>query len=277
MANLNVQDLIDKEVERRVEEQLELRKAEVTAAAKNSLDKIKEISNENNTTELKIALQLKRLEDTRREFETITQEKEKYLNKCAETLEHRNEAIQRAIADSSEEKIVTFNMGGTVFTTLKSTLSNMSPFFANLFSDKWRDANLTSIKDKDGNILIPKNKRDFKQNQSLKVFDVMILKLKRLLGKVPLGKSKIASYAAALWLIREYDETKSEEQVLSEDVNYLKYVHELRNERFMKFRQFIEDAPTNATGAAVVGTGDTGVSWMTKKKQRKLVRRQSVS
>ena len=45
MANLNVQDLIDKEVERRVEEQLELRKAEVTAAAKNSLDKIKEIRN----------------------------------------------------------------------------------------------------------------------------------------------------------------------------------------------------------------------------------------
>ena len=141
---------------------------------------------------------------------------------------------------------------------------------------RW-DAYKQGVIDKDGNILIPKNKRDFKQNQSLKVFDVMILKLKRVLGKVPLGKSKIASYAAALWLIREYDETKSEEQVLSEDVNYLKYVHELRNERFMKFRQFIEDAPTNATGAAVVGTGDTGVSWMTKKKQRKLVRRQSVS
>ena len=146
MANLNVQDLIDKEVERRVEERLELRKAEVTAAAKTSLDKIKEISNENNATENKIALQLKRLEATRREFETVTQEKEKYLNKCAETLEHRNEAIQRAIVDSSEEKMVTINMGGQVFTTLKSTLSNMSPFFANLFSDKWRDANLTSIK-----------------------------------------------------------------------------------------------------------------------------------
>ena len=157
MANLNVQDLIDKEVERRVEEQLELRKAEVTAAAKNSLDKIKEISNENNTTELKIALQLKRLEDTRREFETITQEKEKYLNKCAETLEHRNEAIQRAIADSSEEKIVTFNMGGTVFTTLKSTVSNMSPFFANIYSDKWRDAGSSAITDKDGNIFIDRD------------------------------------------------------------------------------------------------------------------------
>lgn len=139
------------------------------------------------------------------------------------------------------------------------------------------DAYKLGVIDKDGKILIPKNKRDFKQNQSLKVFDVMILKLKRLLGKVPLGKSKIASYAAALWLIREYDETKSEEQVLNEDVDYLKYVHDIRNERFEKFRQFIEDAPANATGAAVVGTGDTGISWMTKKKQRKLVRRQSVS
>jgi len=139
------------------------------------------------------------------------------------------------------------------------------------------DAYKLGVIDKDGKILIPKNKRDFKQNQSLKIFDVMILKLKRLLGKVPLGKSKIASYAAALWLIREYDETKSEEQVLNEDVDYLKYVHDIRNERFEKFRQFIEDAPANATGAAVVGTGDTGISWMTKKKQRKLVRRQSVS
>ena len=78
-------------------------------------------------------------------------------------------------------------------------------------------------------------------------------------------------------MIREYDETKSEEQVLNEDVDYLKYVHDIRNERFEKFRQFIEDAPANATGAAVVGTGDTGISWMPKKKQRKLVRRQSVS
>jgi|TARA_R100000084_G_scaffold87501_1_gene41842 hypothetical protein len=142
--------------------------------------------------------------------------------------------------------------------------------------DKW-DAYKTGVIDKDGNIITPKNKRDFQQKQSFKTFDIMIWKLKRLLNKIPMGKSKIASYAAALWLIREYDETKSEEQVLKEDVDFLKYMHDIRNERFEKFRQFIEDAPTNATGAAVVGTGDTGVSWMTKKKQRKLVRRQSVS
>ena len=142
--------------------------------------------------------------------------------------------------------------------------------------EKW-EAFKTGVIDKEGKIIVGKRDRDFRQKQSLKVFDVMILKLKRLIGKVPMGKSRIASYAAALWLIREYDESKSEEQILTEDVDYLTYVNTIRNERFVKFRQFIEDAPTNATGAAVVGTGDTGVSWMTKKKQRKLVRRQSVS
>ena len=142
--------------------------------------------------------------------------------------------------------------------------------------ERW-EAYKTGVIDKEGNIITPKNKRDQKQNNSFKVFDVMILKLKRLLAKVPGGRTRIASYAAALWLIREYNEQKSEEQILREDVDYLKYVNDIRNERFQKFRRFIEDAPANATGASVVGTGDSGMSWLTKKKQRKLVRRQGIS
>ena len=157
MASMNIEEIINKEVERRVAEQLELRKEEAIKAAQESLNKIKEISNENTEAQNKIALQLKTLEANRREFETITQEKEQYFHDCSKNLEQRAEAIQRSLVDSSEEKLVTINMGGKVFTTLKTTLCNMSPFFANMFSDKWRDANLTSIKDKDGNIFIDRD------------------------------------------------------------------------------------------------------------------------
>ena len=135
---------------------------------------------------------------------------------------------------------------------------------------KW-EAFKTGVIDKEGKVLIPKNKRTQEQQRSFKVFDVMILKLKRLLGKIPGGKSRIASYAAALWLIREYDESKSEEQILSEDVDYLKYIQYVRNERFSRFRKMIEDAPANAMSGGGVATFDP-ILFKSKKnvKKRKL-------
>ena len=135
---------------------------------------------------------------------------------------------------------------------------------------KW-EAFKTGVIDKEGKVLIPKNKRTPEQQRSFKVFDVMILKLKRLLGKIPGGKSRIASYAAALWLIREYDESKSEEQILSEDVDYLKYIQYVRNERFSRFRKIIEDAPVNAMSGGGVATFDP-ILFKSKKnvKKRKL-------
>jgi len=157
MSSLNIEEIINKEVTRRVANELELRKEEVSSAARESLEKIKEISNENNTTELKIALQLKKLEEERAAQLLLLDRKEQYLNECSANLENRAEAIQRAVVDSSEEKMVTINMGGTVFTTLKSTVSNMSPFFANIYSDKWRDAGSSPITDKDGNIFIDRD------------------------------------------------------------------------------------------------------------------------
>ena len=129
----------------------------------------------------------------------------------------------------------------------------------------------TGVIDRDGKVLIPKNKRSQEQQRSFKTFDVMILKLKRLLGKVPGGKSRIASYAAALWLIREYDESKSEEQILNEDVDYLKYIHQVRNERFSRFRKMIEDAPVNGIATGAIATFDP-ILFKSKKnvKKRKL-------
>ena len=68
--------------------------------------------------------------------------------------------------------------------------------------NKWDAFKEGVISDK-GDILIKKNKRTQKQKQSFQIFDVMILKLKRLLAKIPGGRTRIASYAAALWLIKE--------------------------------------------------------------------------
>ena len=133
--------------------------------------------------------------------------------------------------------------------------------------EKW-DAFKEGVIDKEGNIILKKNNRNQKQKQSLKIFDVMILRLKRLLGKIPGGKTRLASYAAALWLIKEDWQDRSEEQLLSEgitdlDVDFLEYMREARNKKFQEFITQIsnEEAPANAAGGGnVAGLGVNGPS-----------------
>ena len=133
--------------------------------------------------------------------------------------------------------------------------------------EKW-DAFKQDVIDKQGNIILKKNKRNANQKDSLKIFDVMILRLKRLLGKIPGGKTRLASYAAALWLIKEDWQDRSEEQLLSEgitdlDVDFLEYMREARNKKFQEFITQIsnEEAPANAAGGGnVAGLGVNGPS-----------------
>ena len=68
--------------------------------------------------------------------------------------------------------------------------------------EKW-EAYKEGIIDEKGNILI--KRKEFSKNAQKKAFcnfDQMILNLKKLLGKLPGGQTKLASYASALWLIR---------------------------------------------------------------------------
>jgi hypothetical protein len=70
--------------------------------------------------------------------------------------------------------------------------------------NKW-DAYDLGIIDEKGNIL--KKRKELRlsaEKKAFGVFDVMIVNLKKLLEKVPGGKSRLASYAAALFLIREW-------------------------------------------------------------------------
>jgi len=84
--------------------------------------------------------------------------------------------------------------------------------------EKW-DAYKEGIIDKNGKVLIKsKDLNTKKQRAAWRIFDRMIANLKKLLAKVPGGSSKLASYAAALFLIREYKAFTDDDMFLNEDM-----------------------------------------------------------
>ena len=82
---------------------------------------------------------------------------------------------------------------------------------------KWEAFKLGVI-DKDGSIITKKKERSREQKKAFGLFDLMVLNMKKLLGKLPGGSSKIASYAAALFLIKEY-KVFTDESLLNEDMS----------------------------------------------------------
>jgi hypothetical protein len=132
-------------------------------------------------------------------------------------------------------------------------------FLRNLVSpfDRW-EAFKKGVIDKDGNIIVQKNKRSSIQRQSLGYFDVISLNLKKLLGKVPGGRSAIASYAAALLLLREPTPLKED---FNEEID-LDYLEEKLNFYIQEVESiFGEESPTNAVGSGAIagaGVGEKG-------------------
>jgi hypothetical protein len=118
--------------------------------------------------------------------------------------------------------------------------------------NKW-DAYKSGVIDDNGNIKVKPRDRTPAQNRSFKVFDVMILKLKKIMEKVPFGRSRLASYAAALYLIRENWDEKSEEQILSESAE--DFTDYIRVYRLDNYKRALEEMPTNAMGSGVIAGG----------------------
>ena len=82
--------------------------------------------------------------------------------------------------------------------------------------EKW-DAYKLGIIDEKGNVLRKrKTLKTKKEEQAWGLYDIMLANIKKLLAKVPGGGSKLASYAAALFLIREY-KAFTDESMLTED------------------------------------------------------------
>ena len=150
------------------------------------------------------------------------------------------------------------------------------------------DAYKLGIIDETGKQLI--KRKDFtKRNQkdAFGIFDIMITKLKRLLEKVPGGKTRIGSYAAALYLIKEQSEIEKQDIQLIEDLSessleeklnqYIEYVQRSNEDIDQLFeRAFEEDAPANVVGGgnvAGLGVGPQGEPGITPKAARKYKRK----
>lgn len=134
-------------------------------------------------------------------------------------------------------------------------------------------AYVAGVIDEKGNIVVKaKDRHSLDQKRSFSKFDLLVLKLKRLLEKVPGGSTRFASYAAALYLIKEdwqqhtIEEIETDEYFikLSEEIIWI--TEEVREE--------LGGSPTNAIGAGAIAGGgyrgpdDVKVSARARKKYK---------
>ena len=77
--------------------------------------------------------------------------------------------------------------------------------FIRLLTTKWNktDAYKEGVIDAKGKLLVKGKDQTSAQKKAYTSFDKLVFNLKRILEKVPFGKSQIASYAAALFLLKE--------------------------------------------------------------------------
>lgn len=115
------------------------------------------------------------------------------------------------------------------------------------------------IIDKNGNAL--KKSKDFKtsaERDSYTNLDRLVFSLKKLLAKVPGGKSKLASLVAAYWLVKESYQKRTviKEQELMSLIDIIEakkltlVEEEILIEKFIKLIEDGEGAIANTTGAA---------------------------
>ena len=107
-------------------------------------------------------------------------------------------------------------------------------------------------------------------------FDRLVFNIKRLIEKVPGGSSRLGSYAAALFLIKESAEPKqsyTEEELIE---GWMVAMDDLEKSTGKTLNEMMKEEPANVTGAGVAGTGDDPVHWKPdarKKEMKAFLRR----
>jgi len=129
--------------------------------------------------------------------------------------------------------------------------------------DQW-DAYKKGMIDKDGKVIVPKGERTPEQDKSWGYYDRLVANLKKLLGKIPGGKSRIASFAAALLLLREENIDPDNIELLEEKLT-----------QYMEEATYLSEEMTAGSGAvAGIGIGPDGEPGiLTKKRKTKMITR----
>jgi hypothetical protein len=109
--------------------------------------------------------------------------------------------------------------------------------------------------DKDGNFLKSRNSFTPDERKALPMFDIMIINLKKLIAKFPLGKTRLATIAAALMLLRSKPNTTTRK--IKED-----YTDELftLEEEFLKTMAEVETVMEDGVANSVGAGGIAGLS-----------------
>ena len=104
------------------------------------------------------------------------------------------------------------------------------------------------IIDEKGKIL--KRRRDLETSDEKSAYnlsDTLVWNLKKILGKIPFGKSKLASYAAALWLIKEQDNGKIFVNEKELEAQFFDYFEKLQSD------ELSENVYDNVTDKIAIG------------------------
>lgn len=136
--------------------------------------------------------------------------------------------------------------------------------------EEW-DAFKLGIIDKDGKVLKKGSTLDKPEERNAwGYFDRLVANLKKLLAKVPGGKTKIGTYAAALLLIKE----SSNKEYIDEDEQLDKIEEELIELIHVLTEEDAAAPPANNVGngaIAGVGIGPQGEPGVRKKKKKEVV------
>lgn len=126
------------------------------------------------------------------------------------------------------------------------------------------------IIDKKGNKI--KDPKTTQEQNSYGYFDRLVFNIKKIIELAPGGSSRIASFAAALYLIREHANPKENytEKELAEGL--YRTMEELEKTSNKKLKELLEEVPANVTGTGVVGTGDDPVHWKKMDARKKEVK-----